>query len=397
MRIQLWSYNYAPEPTGIGPVSATWARGLRERGHDIDVVAAHPHYPDRRWGIRRRPYREVRDGVPVLRLPLWVGRDTARQRYRQELSYAAAHTAALPFLGRPDVIVATSPSFPALLTAILHGRVRETPWVLWLHDILPDGATASGLIDERSPVIRVSRMLEAAAYRSAERIVVLSRAFTDNLTAKGVPEAKIELIYDPATRVPSATRSLAGPEAPTVRLLSMGNIGFSQGLADLVDGFERRTDLNPDVRIVITGEGMAAAAARAAIRTDRVRMVGLLDDADLERELQSATVALVTQRHTGGEFNIPSKLMNFMAYGLPVLAAVNPTGEVARIIRESGAGWVVDSSDPAEFPKVIHMIQGNPEDVVARGRVAKAFADEHFSVPKFAEHFDSCLRAVAGG
>src|SRR5207237_3915715 len=66
VRIQLWSYNYDPEPTGIGIVSTVWSRGLRERGHELEVVAAHPHYPEPRWGTRAVPYREVRDGIQVL-------------------------------------------------------------------------------------------------------------------------------------------------------------------------------------------------------------------------------------------------------------------------------------------------------------------------------------------
>ena len=83
LRIQLWSYNYDPEPTGIGPVSKSLAEGLRDLGHDVRVVAAHPHYPEPRWGKRLTPYREVRNGVPVLRLPLWIGRSSAAQRYRR--------------------------------------------------------------------------------------------------------------------------------------------------------------------------------------------------------------------------------------------------------------------------------------------------------------------------
>ena len=63
VRIQLWSYNYDPEPSGIGPVSTVLARGLRERGHELSIVAAHPHYPEPRWGSRRLPYRERRDGI----------------------------------------------------------------------------------------------------------------------------------------------------------------------------------------------------------------------------------------------------------------------------------------------------------------------------------------------
>ncbi len=311
VRIQLWSYNYDPEPTGIGIVSTVWARGMRDRGHQVEVVAAHPHYPEPRWGKSVRPYREVRDGIDVLRLPLWIGRASAAERYRQELTFMAAQTAATPFLSRPDVIVSASPSFPALLPAICNVRARRVPWVLWLHDLLPDGATATGLVDDGGAVIKLARRLERAAYGAADRIVVLSRAFTENLVAKGVPAEKIDLIYDPATRVP---RAVTQPhQSRALRILSMGNIGHSQGLTALVRAFEARADMAGAALLVITGTGVAADDARAEIRSDRVRMLGLVDDEDLEEELRYADIAFVSQCYEGSEFNIPSKLMNFMA------------------------------------------------------------------------------------
>ena len=395
MRIQLWSYNYDPEPTGIAPVSKVWAEGLRDRGHDVDVVAAHPHYPEPRWGRRLTPYREQRNGIPVLRLPLWIGRDTAMARYRQELSFMAAQFAAIPVLGRPDVVVSASPSFPALLPAIVNRRARRMPWVLWLHDILPDGATSSGLVDESSPAIRAARGLERAAYRNADRIVVLSSAFTRNLTGKGVPEHKIELIYDPATRVPRATPSPNAAKPQPLRVLSMGNIGYSQGLAPLVGAFETSPALDgAAVELVITGNGMAADDVRAEIRTERVKMLGVVSDDELETQLQEAAIAFVSQAYKGAEFNIPSKIMNFMAYGLPVLAAVHPDGEVAKIVNEAGAGWVVDSSKPELFPEKVRELLGDRDEIVRRGRASYEYAQRHFTQAGFAQRFDESLRRL---
>lgn len=393
MKIQLWSYNFDPEPTGIGIVSTVWARGLRDRGHQVEVVAAHPHYPEPQWGTRVLPYREVRDGIEVLRLPLWIGRASAAERYRQELTFMAAQSAATPFLARPDVLVSVSPSFPALLPAVANVRARGIPWVLWLHDLLPDGATATGLVDDGGVVIKLSRRLERAAYRAADRIVVLSRAFTDNLRAKQVPAEKIELIYDPATRVPTAPATSrhngSGP-----RILSMGNIGHSQGLTTLVRAFEAHPEL--DATLVITGTGVAADEARAEIRTERVAMLGMVDDRQLEHELRSADVAFVSQRYEGSEFNIPSKLMNFMMYGLPLVAAVNPGGEVARIVRESGTGWVVDSSDPDAFPRELARLGQAPEEIRVRAASARSYAEQHFAQAAFAERFERVLEAVVG-
>lgn len=394
MRVQLWSYNYDPEPTGIGIVSTVWARGLRDLGHEIEVVAAHPHYPEPRWGKRLRPYREMRGGINVLRLPIWVGRTNARERYRQELTFMVAQGAVTPFLRRPDVLVSTSPSFPALLPAILNVRARQIPWVLWLHDLLPDGAAATGLLDEGSAVIKLSRRLERAAYRAADRIVVLSQAFIKNLRAKDVPAEKIELIYDPATRVPTALAQ-PGCGGQGLSVLSMGNIGHSQGLTPLVRAFEAHPEL--DARFVITGTGVAAAEARAEIRTDRVMMTGIVDDNRLERELRGADLAFVSQRYSGLEFNIPSKLMNFMAYGLPVLAVVNPAGEVARIVREAQAGWVVDSSDPDAFPRELARLSGARDEIREHGSAARSYAEHQFGQRMFAQRFERVIWEVKRG
>ncbi len=223
---------------------------------------------------------------------------------------------------------------------------------------------------------------------------MLSEAFTHNLTAKGVPEAKIQLIYDPATRVPRRVPSFEDHAQP-LRLLSMGNIGYSQGLAPLVAAFERSDALDDTpVRFIITGNGMAAEDTRSEIRSDWVEMPGVVVDDRLEQELQAATIAFVSQQHEGAEFNIPSKIMNFMAYGLPVLAAVNPGGEVARIVERADAGWVIDSSDPDSFPRKLAEILQAPAEIAARGRAAYQYAQHHFTQAGFAERFDETLRDV---
>jgi colanic acid biosynthesis glycosyl transferase WcaI len=397
LRIQLWSYNYAPEPAGIAPVSRTLAEGLLDRGHDVSVVAAHPHYPQPKWGSRWVPYRETRGGIPVIRLPLWIGRETTAARMRQELSFTVALSAALPFLGRPDVVLAASPSFPALLPAVAFARMRRIPLIPWLHDVLPEGAVVTGHV-KPGPVLRASRWLERTTYGTASRVVVLSAPFLGNLRAKGVPEAKLRLIYDPSTRQPALPPELPsadGAEAP--RALCMGNIGHTQGLPPLVEAFDRSDEIQrAGARLIITGTGVAEEETRARIGSDSVRMLGLVSDDELENELRSATLGVVTQQYEGTEFNLPSKLMNYLAYGLPVVAAVNPASEVARLVGESGAGWIVDSSHPDEFPRAVVEALSDRQELRRRAQAGLDFARAHFSPEGFAERFETVLREVVG-
>jgi colanic acid biosynthesis glycosyl transferase WcaI len=402
-RVQLWSANFAPEPTGIAPVSTVLADELVKRDWDVDVVANHPHYPDPRWGTRRWPYRQRRGDVRLLRLPLLIGRETSKQRLLQEMSIVSSYLAAMPILGppllrKPDVLLVVSPPFPALLAAVINGRLRGVPWVYWMHDLLPDGAVTTGLVDEDSKVMKASRWLERTAYAECDSVAVLSQAFADNVLAKGVPQEKVDLIYDPATRPFPALPpdELGEPKGDEVRILSMGNIGLTQGLAPLVAAWERSVEIaKRNVKLVITGNGVAADDVQAEIRSDRVEYLGLVSDERLEQELRSATLALVSQSYTGAEFNLPSKLMNFMAYGLPIVAAVHPEGETARLVEKADGGWVADSSDPDLFPRTVVSVLDDPEDLRQRARSARRYAEENFSTEAFAGSFDRLLRRIA--
>jgi colanic acid biosynthesis glycosyl transferase WcaI len=403
MRVQLWSSNFAPEPTGIAPVSTVLADALLDRGWEVDVVANHPHYPDPRWGNRRWPYRQRRGDMKLLRLPLLVGRESSKQRLLQEMSIVSGYLAATPILGRPllrkpDVLLVVSPPFPALLAAVINGRLRGVPWVYWMHDLLPDGAVSTGLVDEDSKIMRASRWLERTAYEECASVAVLSQAFADNVLAKGVPPEKVDLIYDPATR---AFPDL-GPEGPgadkgdVIKVLSMGNIGLTQGLPPLVAAWERSEEIaRRNVKLVITGNGVAAGDVQSEIRSDRVEYLGLVSDERLEEELRSATLALVSQSYTGAEFNLPSKIMNFMAYGLPIVAAVNPAGESARLTLKADAGWVADSSDPDLFPRTVISALDDADDLRRKAEAARAYAEQNFSTDAFGGSFDRLLRRVA--
>jgi colanic acid biosynthesis glycosyl transferase WcaI len=394
LHIQLWSCNYAPEPSGIAPLSAAWAQAMLARGHRVEVIAAHPHYPEPIWGRRTRPYREKRDGVPVLRLPLWAGHGSSVQRMRQELSYAAWLGACAPALGRADVIVAVSPSFPGLLPAMMAARARHVPWAMWLQDILPDGALTTGLVPP-GPVLNAARRFERSAYRSAARVFVISEAFRRNLLGKGVPGDKVTCIYNPSPAPVAHARRFVRT-SDTTRLLVMGNIGHSQGLAEFVAALERSDVLSQTGTVLrIAGAGVARADVERAIRSDRVQMLGLLLGDAMEEELASATLGIVTQRSGISEFNLPSKLMNYMAHSLPVLAVVAPGSETARIVRDSGAGWVADAGALDDLPETLRRILGDREELAARGRTALAFAHEHFTPERVAERFERELVGLA--
>jgi glycosyltransferase involved in cell wall biosynthesis len=89
--------------------------------------------------------------------------------------------------------------------------------------------------------------------------------------------------------------------------------------------------------------------------------------------------------------------MNFMAYGLPVVAAVREESEVARIVESAGAGWVSSSTDLDDFSATLDRILGDPGELSRRGRAGAAYAAQHFSPSRFADRFEAVLDDVRRG
>jgi len=168
----------------------------------------------------------------------------------------------------------------------------------------------------------------------------------------------------------------------------MGNIGRSQGLDRVVRLFEGIDD--PDAKLVITGVGVADAEVRAEIRTNRVQMLGMVDESRLEHELSIATAGVVSQRSDLLEFNVPSKLMNYMMRGLPVISVARREAEVSRIVRAAGAGWVV--SDLAGLKAALGALRDDGRRRQA-GAAAARFARNRFSSERCAQDFERVLLA----
>ena len=397
-KIQIWSQNYEPEPQGVAPIVRTVAKGIAGLGGEVTVVASHPHYPEPAWGTRIRPYREKRDGIDVLRLPIWAGRNSSLQRIRQEITSTAAAGLAAPFLPPSDLIIAVSPSLPALSAAMLYARMRRIPWILWLQDIVTDGAVTTGELSESHPALKAARAFEARAYASAAHVLVISRAFRSRLLEQGVPEEKITLVYNPMTREPSDTPFAARKLSAPPRVLAMGNVGLTQGLEAIVEAFQADPALAEiDAEMLIAGSGVALESVRGKVASPRIQMPGVLDAGTLDGLLASSHLGLVSQKQGLREFNLPSKLMNFMSFGVPVIASVEAESETARIVRESGAGWVTDPARPEEFAERAGLALADPAALERASAAGMEYAKREFDPAAVSRSINEVVLRVARG
>jgi glycosyltransferase involved in cell wall biosynthesis len=205
-RILLLTQWFDPEPTFKGLV---FARELVSQGFEVEVLTGFPNYPEGKLypGYKIKwLQREVIDGVQITRVPLYPNHDqSAIKRVLNYASFAASSLIYGLFMAkRADVIYAYHPPLTVGVTASLLRLLRRIPVVYDIQDMWPDTLRATGMLNN-ARALNVVAAVCGWVYRRVDHIVVLSPGFKRLLTARGVPERKLEVIYNWADEAALAT------------------------------------------------------------------------------------------------------------------------------------------------------------------------------------------------
>lgn len=372
MKILISGINYAPEPTGIAVYTTGMAEWLAERGHDVRVVCAPPHYPD--WRIpeeyRRAWYHsEQANSVRVLRCPTYVpARPSGAKRILHYLSYCA--TSFIPTLfwsarWRPDVMFAIAPSLLGAGAARLASGLSGTK-ATWLHvqDFEVEAAFATGMLAPEGTSGRFAKWLERKALGSFGRVSAISTQMCRKLREKGVAQERIyefrnwaDIGRSAAGDDPSPYRAEWNIATPNVALYS-GSIGNKQGIEIVIEAARALRDRS-DLTFVICGNGPNRdALEQQAKGLPNLQFRDLQPRERLGELMNLATIHLLPQIADAADLVLPSKLTNMLASGKPVIATANPGTGLA--LEVEGCGIVTPPEDHIAFALAIERVANDP-------------------------------------
>jgi len=355
VRVLIVTEHYWPEQFRITDL----AEGLRQRGHDVDVLTGMPSYPQgryfdgyRAWG----PYREEHVGVKLLRVPIVPrGKGRAWELALNYFSFALAATMRLLLRWRRpwDAVFVYQPSpVTTAIPALLQGALFGIPVAIWVQDLWPESIVSTGMVRNRWLVSLVGRLSDAI-YRRCDRVVGQSRSFAERLAASGVARERLAYLPNWAEDLyqPAPPRPLGGEAWERgFSVMFAGNLGRVQALDTILDAASLLRD-DPDVRWAILGDGALRAWMEAQVKErglTRVHFLGRRPVAEMPGYFARAGAMLVSLKADASlAMTIPAKLQSYMACGRPILASLD--GEGARIVEESGAGLASPANDVARL------------------------------------------------
>jgi glycosyltransferase involved in cell wall biosynthesis len=361
----------AVDPVDGLPAAALWRRLLRrsrDTGPDKSPGGSSPERTTKTSGSARArvhgPMERVRTASRgVIRLAAIVLTVRAQIRASRGSDPGADLYHGMAYMGIPVAISLATP--------------RRVPVVYDARDIYVDAGNVALL---PGPIRRLVGRLERRWAKRADRVVTVNRPYAEVMASRW--DLPLPLIvmncsfrYEPSDPRRCLIHERLGLDPETPVVLYQGGFSRERGIEQLVAAIR----LVRGAVLVLMGYGtlrdeLEAVAADPAVE-GRVRILPPVPPAELLDWIAAADVVAMPIQPTtlNHRLTTPNKLFEAMAAGVPVVASDLPG--MASIVRDTGAGVLVDPTEPMAIAAAIEGLLADPAGRAAIG--ARSLAAAH--------------------
>jgi colanic acid biosynthesis glycosyl transferase WcaI len=294
----------------------------------------------------------------------------------------------------PDVVHAGSPPFFLGWSCALLARILRKPSVLRIQDVHPDALVRLGFLRNRI-IVAAMEWLERLLYRSMDQITVIGESYLHHVISKGIPRERVHLIPNWGPSLP--------PFIPDMReelgwgdefvITYAGSMSWAQDLATVVDAAnllqgERK------IRFVFVGEGTQKAYLQERAESLGLSNVEFLPLQSRDRHLgilKASDVCLISLKKRFDSPSVPSKSLDMMACGKPILANVPLTGDLAGLIHDADCGVVVEPEQPEVLASAIRRLFSDQDRRRVMGENGRVYLRTELSLERCLREYEAIL------
>lgn len=356
-KIELITNYFSPEMGAAASRIFNLAKGLKELGHDVEVIAPLPNYPEKRIyeGYRKKfSVFENIEGIKVRRywiLPDFMPHSIFRILGMISFPFTLWWSFFFLWKRKPDiVIIQNTPLLVSFSAMILSKLLPGCKKVLNVSDLWPFSAAELGLMKKDEKRYKIMERIEAFNYESADLIVGQSNEIIQYIKEK-VNQDKPFFLYRNISPV-------FGHQKPNTKnyhygqpkVIYAGLLSSVQGVYDIC----REIDFAEiEVEFHIYGSGEEEQDIRQYIAKhprSNIYFQGRVSKDELQRILPEyhASIVPLSKRIYGA---VPSKIYELISHQVPVLFC--GSGEGAEIIEMNNLGYTSDPEDYRALEKNI--------------------------------------------
>ncbi|NAR17276.1 glycosyltransferase [Acinetobacter haemolyticus] len=346
MRI-LYFHQYfnTPDMSG-GTRSYEMARRLVTAGHEVHIITSWLKETDEKtW------FTTIEAGIHVHWFPnFYNNKMSYSERIKAFLRFAYHATKKGKSL-KADLVFATSTPLTIAIPAVFTARALKIPMVFEVRDLWPELPIAMGALNNRMAQ-KLAYQLEDWAYKNSSAIVALSPGMKDGIVRTGYPKERVAIIPNSSdnelfTIDPEQAQKFRDKyewlrDRPLI--VYTGTFGHINGVGYLVEVAEQLKQLNPEIRILLVGDGVEfekveLLAKEKAVLNINLYMMKQMPKKQIPVVLNAATLctALFIDKPEM-RANSANKFFDALAASTPIL--INYGGWMVDLIEKNQCGLV---------------------------------------------------------
>jgi glycosyltransferase involved in cell wall biosynthesis len=382
------------------PFQFALSRELAHRGHDV----RHFFFVEDA-GPKGEAQRLPGDPVGFSVEPISIGRSYSKtnliRRRQDDVLYGRLAAQRIEAFA-PSVTISGNTPLEAQASIMKSARQGGAAFVFWMQDFY--SLAAAKILRRKIPVVGHAigayyKHLEAQMLRRSDGIVLISEDFRDALHSLRVGGDRTAVIpnWGALGELPLRPKNNAwaenhGFENKFVFLYS-GTLALKHNpelLWALANHFER----DPEVLVVVVGAGVSFEALKARHERDPLPNLALLPLQPMQvfaDVLASADVLVALLENDAGPFSVPSKILNYLCAGRPVLLSAPSDNLSVRVLGRAGAGECVPAGHERAFIEAATRLRNEPNKRAGLGDAARRYAESSFNILGIADRFEDVI------
>lgn len=378
---------YLPETAASLYITDNIVHACAEKGIEVDLYTPTPtrNVPK---GVTWKREEELLNGkLRIHRFHLY--REGKNPLFRA-LRYLLGEFIQLHYCLWKDYDIAFIDSTPPIqgLKMPIIKKLRKKNVIYNAQDIFPDSLVGTGLAKKDGLLWKIGRVIENFTYRNADKIIVISQDFKRNIMAKGVPEEKIEVIYNwvdeqavvPIPREQNPIFDELNLDRNKFYIVYAGNLGNAQNVEIIIDAANQLQNYN-EIQFVIFGTGGMEHEYKEKVKLLQLNNISFFPLQPYEKVSQVYSIGdacIVSCKKGLGGSAMPSKTWSIMSAGRAVIANFDE-GELKTILDENSCGIFTKAGDKEAFKNAILELYNDREKAVRLGKNGRQFIMENLT------------------
>ncbi len=408
--MNVWMVNqYAISPAFPGGTRHyNLARQLVENGHHVRIFASNRiHLTDKVVNTHGQVvYSEkLQEGLSFewVQSRPYQGNNVSRLLNVTDFSAKVLRLAPKCGYDAPDVILGSSPTPFAALSAQRLARKYRVPFVLEIRDLWPQSLIELGSMSERHPFVVLLRVIEKFLYRKANKIVTLlpgSAEYIESIVKGG--SSKVTWVSNGVTvDPPEGNVELPSdwPDDSVFKVIYTGTHGLANSLHTAIHSFKTLQDqgFGETIQLLMVGDGPCKQDLMQMVQENKLRNVKFYDFVPknvVSGLIQAADAGLVIYEDSPlYQWGISAnKIWDYMSLQTPVLLGVTTPYDPVAL---SGGGMSFAPADSDALSTAIkQLFEMSKEDRIKMGENAAKYVAEHHSFDKLGATLEKVLWAV---